>query len=372
MIYEVLTNQLFNFHFWKSDINEAIQFYFRTMNNQCSLTNDDPSGSQGKKKSESSYPLPTPLTKQQLEQCQQRESELMNRVFPEIHNRTLRYMDSYIQESLGKVLTTTDLNTSKLPEFESKSEGKTRDQYICKKKVIFIETDRHYGFKRQLQSIPFKGESLSSLSLWWFDHTKHLVPNHIISSPHPNVMVTKRCTVFPISFMMRGYITGNFWNEYCKNDGNLYCGFHFPKGLSKNQKLSENKLTPAVKQGNSSSNTAEDILLSEKGIVEKGIMTQSEFTTCSGYAHRLFSFGQEEALNHGLLLVDTRYEFGKDENGTILLVDVLHTPDSSRYWVADTYEQRLASNEVRKLVVLDLTLTNIVRFRILIILTKNY
>jgi phosphoribosylaminoimidazole-succinocarboxamide synthase len=351
MIYEILTNRLFNFHFWKSDINEAIQFYFRSANKVCQLIDqdsqikEDPSSSEGKKKAESDH-LPISLNKQQLQQCQQRESELMNRIFPDIHNRTLSYIDTFINESQGKVLTTTDLDTSKLPDFESKSQGKVRDQYICKKKVIFIETDRQYGFKRQLQSIPFKGESLSSLSLWWFDRTKHLVPNHILSSPHPNVMVTKRCHVFPISFIMRAYITGSFWNDYSKENGiNLYCGHYFPPGLSKNQKLSENKLTPTFKMG---SHTG-DLLISEKEIIEKGIMTQCEFDTCSDYAHRLFIFGQEEALNHGLLMVDTRYEFGKDENGTILLVDVLHTPDSTRYWVVDTYEQRLAANEVRRM-----------------------
>jgi phosphoribosylaminoimidazole-succinocarboxamide synthase len=184
-------------------------------------------------------------------------------------------------------------------------------------------------------------------SNWWFDLTKDLVPNHLIASPHPNVTICKRCTVFPVEFVVRGYITGStstsMWTNYAKGVRN-YCGHLLPEDLTKNQKLSHVMLTPTTKDD------THDELISAEEIIASGRMTEQEWETCRNYALKLFEFSQEVALTRGLLLVDTKYEFGRDlETGEILLIDEIQTPDSSRYWLAHSYEERFANQQVRYL-----------------------
>jgi phosphoribosylaminoimidazole-succinocarboxamide synthase len=182
-------------------------------------------------------------------------------------------------------------------------------------------------------------------SNWWFNLTKDLVPNHLIASPHPNVTICKRCTVFPVEFVVRGYITGStstsMWTNYAKGVRN-YCGHLLPEDLQKNQKLSHVMLTPTTKDD------THDELISAEEIISSGRMTQQEWETCRDYALKLFEFSQQVALTRGLLLVDTKYEFGRDiETGEILLIDEIQTPDSSRYWLAHSYEERFAAQQVR-------------------------
>lgn len=243
---------------------------------------------------------------------------------------------STLRENLHNCLTETDLSGLR------KYTGKVRDRYELDDRLILITTDRQSAFDRVLASIPFKGQVLNQTSAWWFDKTSHIISNHVISVPDPNVTVAKKCNVIPIEFVVRGYITGStstsLWTVY--NSGSReYCGNVLPQGLVKNQKLEANMLTPTTKD------VHHDRPVSPSEIVNESLMTQEDWDYCSNKALELFAFGQEKAAEHGLILVDTKYEMGKDAHGNITLVDEVHTPDSSRYWIAETYEERLASGD---------------------------
>ena len=235
-------------------------------------------------------------------------------------------------------------NTLKETSLEKgvKKLGKVRDQYAHKDKVVLITTDRQSAFDRVLASIPFKGQVLNLTSSWWFEQTEHIIPNQVISVPDPNVTIAKKCKVFPIEFVVRGFITGStstsLWTVYKNGDRN-YCGNKLPEGLEKNQRLKENMLTPTTKEEH------HDRPISPNEIVNEGWMTTEDWEYCSRKALELFQFGQKKALENGMILVDTKYEMGKDENGNILLIDEIHTPDSSRYWIAETYDERIKNNQ---------------------------
>ena len=220
--------------------------------------------------------------------------------------------------------------------------GKVRDRFESGNKVMLITTDRMSGFDRELCTVPFKGQVLNLTSAWWFRHTEHIIPNHILAVPDANVTIGRKCTPFPIEFVMRGYITGStstsLWTNYEKGV-RKYCGIDLPEGLRKNQKLWENLITPTTKSD------IHDELISPEDIVRRGFMSQEDWDYCSTKAKELFAFGQKVADEHGLILVDTKYEFGKDENGVIRLIDEIHTPDSSRYWISATYEARFKAGE---------------------------
>jgi phosphoribosylaminoimidazole-succinocarboxamide synthase len=294
--------------------------------------------------SSSSIPLETIPERKELQES--KKSDFTSGTFGIVHTRTLEYIERYIDNLRDKTITETNLDTTKLPKFQKKYIGKVRDMYICEEMVIIITTDRQSAFDRQLASVPCKGQILNLTSLWWFQLSQSIVPNHVISSPHPNVLIAKRCSVFPVEFVMRGYITGttstSLWTNYNKGIRN-YCGHIFPEGLRKNQKLQENVLTPTTKSDE------HDLPISGEEIIKQGLMTLDDWEICSRYAYSLFAFGQETAKKNGLILVDTKYEFGKDDKtGEILIIDEIHTPDSSRYWIAETYEKRMEALEVRK------------------------
>lgn len=223
-----------------------------------------------------------------------------------------------------------------------KYSGKVRDRYELKDRLILITTDRQSAFDRILAAIPFKGQVLNQTSAWWFDQTQHIVPNHVLAVPDPNVTVAKKCSVFPVEFVMRSYITGttetSLWTHYAKGVRN-YCGNELPEGLKKNEQLDIPILTPTTKAED------HDLPVSADDILEEGLMTEEDWLVASKAAHTLFAFGQKISRKHGLILVDTKYEFGKDRDGNILLVDEIHTPDSSRYWLAATYENRIAEGK---------------------------
>jgi len=220
----------------------------------------------------------------------------------------------------------------------NKRTGKVRDQYDVGDKIVLITTDRQSAFDRVLASIPFKGQVLNQISAWWFKKTEHIVANHLIEMPDPNVVVAKKCKVIPIEFVVRGYITGStstsLWTVY-NNGDREYCGNKLPEGLIKNQKLDDNMLTPTTKEEH------HDRPISPEDIINEGWMTKEDWVFCSKIALDLFSFGQKIAAEHGMILVDTKYEMGIDGSGNILLIDEIHTPDSSRYWIKNTYEQRI-------------------------------
>ncbi|MFA7654172.1 MAG: phosphoribosylaminoimidazolesuccinocarboxamide synthase [Candidatus Magasanikbacteria bacterium] len=244
--------------------------------------------------------------------------------------------EEIIKSNLQNCLTQTDLSIGK------KKIGKVRDTYELPNQMILITTDRQSAFDRILASVPFKGQVLNQTSAWWFEQTKNIVPNHIISIPDPNVTVGKKCTVFPVEFVVRGYITGttdtSAWINYQKGV-RQFCGNTLPEGLKKNQKFDQPIVTPTTKSDE------HDRSIGPKEIVAEGLMSQADWNYVSGKALELFTFGQTKAAEHGLILVDTKYEFGKDVAGNILLIDEIHTPDSSRYWIAGTYEQRFSAGE---------------------------
>jgi phosphoribosylaminoimidazole-succinocarboxamide synthase len=215
--------------------------------------------------------------------------------------------------------------------------GKARDVYNQKDKVILISTDRYSGFNRHLALIPCKGQVLTQVSKFWFENTKDIVKNHVIDFPDPNVVVGKKCKVIPIEWVVRGYITGvtdtSLWMHY-KEGKRDFGNFVLPEGLTKNQKLAEIVFTPTTKDEH-------DRPITPKEIIAEGILSEKLTTELEKIAKALFKRGQELALARGLILVDTKYEFGLDENNEIVLVDEIHTPDSSRYWQAKTYAERI-------------------------------
>ncbi|MBA3535088.1 MAG: phosphoribosylaminoimidazolesuccinocarboxamide synthase [Tatlockia sp.] len=230
------------------------------------------------------------------------------------------------------------LDQTNLPLGE-KYQGKVRDSYDLGDQILLITTDRLTAFDRQLALIPFKGAVLNLTSAWWFEQTAKLIPNHIIAVPDPNVVIAKKCSVFPIEFVVRGYISGttstSLWTQY-KNGVRDYCGIRFPDGLKKNQKLSEPVLTPTTKE------TIHDRPIAPAEIISEGWMKEEDWLEASALALKLYHRGVDLAAKHGLILVDTKYEFGRDKAGNIIVVDEIHTPDSSRYWLAESYEARIA------------------------------
>ena len=241
-----------------------------------------------------------------------------------------------ISVELSNTLTETTLGAIK------KKKGKVRDQYKLNDSLALITTDRQSAFDRVLASVPFKGQVLNLASAWWFDQTKHIIDNHVVNVADPNVIIAKRCKVFPIEFVVRGFITGStstsLWTVY-NNGDREYCGNKLPEGLKKNEKLESNMLTPTTKEEH------HDRPISPEEIVSENWMTKEDWDYCSQKALELFEFGQKKAQENGMILVDTKYEMGRDENGKILLIDEIHTPDSSRYWITDTYEERMSSGQ---------------------------
>ncbi|MBT3470300.1 MAG: phosphoribosylaminoimidazolesuccinocarboxamide synthase [Opitutae bacterium] len=223
-----------------------------------------------------------------------------------------------------------------------KYHGKVRDRYDIGNQLLLITTDRQSAFDRVLASIPFKGQVLNLTSAWWFENTKHIVDNHVIEVADPNVITARKCKVLPIEFVVRGYITGStstsLWTVYKEGSRN-YCGNPLPEGLLKNQKLEKNLLTPTTKEED------HDRPITPEAIVSENWLTQEEWDEASNYAMALFEHGQRVAAENGLILVDTKYEFGRAEDGRILLIDEIHTPDSSRFWIADSYQKRFEKGE---------------------------
>jgi len=217
--------------------------------------------------------------------------------------------------------------------------GKVRDVYTQTDKIILISTDRYSAFDRNLALIPCKGQVLTEVSKFWFENTKDIVENHIIDFPDPNVVIAKKCKVIPIEMVVRGYITGvtgtSLWTLYQGGQRN-FGDFVLPDGLKKNQKLEKPVLTPTTKA------TDHDKPLSTSDVLKEEIVSKELWEKIVDVSLKLFQRGQELALTHGLILVDTKYEFGLDSKGGLTLIDEIHTPDSSRYWQANSYKEKIA------------------------------
>lgn len=231
-----------------------------------------------------------------------------------------------------------------IPQLGEKYHGKVRDFYDKNNQRILITTDRQSAFDVNLGFVPYKGAVLNQLSQFWFEKTQKIIPSHMVSVPDPNVMVGKNCQPIPIEMVIRGYITGStntsIWYSYRNGERTIY-GLKFPNGLKKNQKLTNPVITPTTKGGGVSGHddriTREEIL--QKGIVPEKLYKQMEEATYS-----LFSFGNEIAQKAGLIMPDTKYEFGLFED-KLILIDELHTPDGSRFWIKNTYGSRFENGQ---------------------------
>jgi len=218
-----------------------------------------------------------------------------------------------------------------------KRSGKVRDIYENDNRLIIITTDRLSAFDHILGLVPFKGQVLNQLSAFWFEETRDIVANHFLESPDPNVTLGRKCRPLPVEVVVRGYISGvtktSLWYRYSQGERNIY-GMDFPDGMSKNEQLSQPIITPTTK----AEKGGHDELITSREIVEKGLIDGELWDRVCTAALALFARGQDVAARGGLLLVDTKYEFGLNDEGELLLIDEIHTPDSSRFWTAVSYE----------------------------------
>ena len=237
------------------------------------------------------------------------------------------------------------LSEAHFPELPNFYHGKVRENYdLPDGRRIIISTDRLSAFDRILTCIPHKGEVLTQVARYWFDATRDICPNHVLEYPDPCVVVGKRLDILPVEVVVRGYLAGTTGTSiltlYKKGERQMY-GMRLPDGMRDNQILPEPVITPTSKEFDG----GHDAPLTPEDIVGQGILTAEQWATLSKYALALFARGQQMAAERGLILVDTKYEFGTDSDGTIILADEIHTPDSSRYWLAESYAESFEKGE---------------------------
>ena len=226
----------------------------------------------------------------------------------------------------------------------SRYRGKVRENFTRDGERIIVVTDRVSAFDVVLGTIPFKGQVLNALAQYWFEQTAHLMPNHLIEVADPQAMRVLECDPIPVEMVVRGYLTGvsstSIWRAYERGD-RVFCGHRLPEGLRKHEKLPANIVTPSTKAPKGE----HDQSVSKEVLFERGLVDPQTFEQLERQALELFAFGQKKALEQGLLLVDTKYELGRTPTGAIVLIDEIHTPDSSRYWYADGYEAAMKAGE---------------------------
>lgn len=227
-----------------------------------------------------------------------------------------------------------------IPELGKKMQGKVRDIYFKDNTRILITTDRQSAFDVILGNIPFKGAVLTRLSRFWFEKTKDIIPNHMISVPDPNVLVGRDCQGISVEMIVRGYISGvtntSIWYSYQRGERDIY-GIKFPDDLKKNQKLKTPVITPTTHGGGKDGH---DERLTRDEIIESGLVSETVYKQMEDTALKLFERGTRICEKQGLILVDTKYEFGIHK-GKLMLMDEIHTPDSSRFWIKKTYKERI-------------------------------
>jgi len=222
--------------------------------------------------------------------------------------------------------------------------GKVRDVYtIGTDKLVMVVSDRISAFDHVLpEGIPYKGQVLSQIASKFLDATADIVPNWKEATPDPSVTVGKMCEPFKVEMVIRGYLTGHAWREY-RAGKRILCGVEMPEGMVENQKFNEPLLTPTTK-----ADVGHDEDISREEILSQGIVSEENYLNLEKYTRELFERGTEIAKERGLILVDTKYEFGKDLKGNITLIDEIHTPDSSRYFYIEGYEEKVKNGEVPK------------------------
>ncbi len=239
-----------------------------------------------------------------------------------------------IREQIPNVLT--EAHFEELPNYYK---GKVRENYdLPDGKRILISTDRQSAFDKVLAAVPFKGQVLTQTAKFWFKNTEDICPNHVIEYPDPNVVVGKKLNMLPVEMVVRDYLTGStetsVYTAYSRGERE-FCGNSLPDGLVKNDKLPETILTPSTKPEDGS----HDVSVAPSYLIENNLVSEEQWKELADISLKLFARGKEIAVKNGLILVDTKYEFGLDENGKITLADEIHTPDSSRYWKLDSYEK---------------------------------
>ncbi len=243
---------------------------------------------------------------------------------------------------MSNTITTTNYN---FPGQTAVYRGKVREVYtINDDLLVMIATDRLSAFDVVLpKGIPYKGQILNQIATRFMEMTKDIVPNWLIATPDPNVAVGHLCEPFKVEMVIRGYLAGHAAREYASGK-RLLCGVKLPDGLRENDKLPEPIITPTTKAPNGE----HDMDISREAILNQNIVSQEDYLILEKYAHALYKRGTEIAAAKGLILVDTKYEFGKTRSGKIVLIDEIHTPDSSRYFYADGYEIRQKKGEEQK------------------------
>ncbi len=237
------------------------------------------------------------------------------------------------------------LSEAYFPELPNYYRGKVRENYdLPDGRRIIISTDRLSAFDRILTCIPYKGQVLTQTARYWFEQTKDICPNHVLDYPDPNVVVGKKLDILPVEIVVRGYLAGTTGTSiltlYKAGQREMY-GIRLPDDMRDNQVLPQAIITPTSKAFDG----GHDEPLTPEQIVSTGLLTQKQWNTLSDYALALFARGQKLAAERGLILVDTKYEFGTDKDGTIILADEIHTPDSSRYWIAESYPEHFEKGE---------------------------
>ncbi|WP_417213669.1 phosphoribosylaminoimidazolesuccinocarboxamide synthase [Bizionia sp.] len=240
--------------------------------------------------------------------------------------------------------TITDTNFN-FPGQKSLYKGKVREVYnINNEQLVMVATDRLSAFDVVMpKGIPYKGQILNQIATKMMKATEDVVPNWLIATPDPNVAVGHLCTPFKVEMVIRGYMSGHAAREY-KAGKRILCGVTLPEGMKENDKFPKPIITPATKADMGDHD--EDI--SREDILKKGIVSEADYRVLEDYTRKLFQRGSEIAASRGLILVDTKYEFGKTQDGHIVLIDEIHTPDSSRYFYADGYQERQNRGEAQK------------------------
>jgi len=245
-----------------------------------------------------------------------------------------------IDIQLLRELCSQTLERTHLPELGRREEGKVRDSYVAEGRRTIVVTDRVSCFDVVVGTLPLKGQVLNQVAAFWFERTRHLAPNHLLEVPDPCVSVVRECRPLPVEFVYRGYLTGStrtsIWTAYARGERE-YCGHRLPGGLRRHEPLPEPILTPTTKAGRGD----HDELASRDELIRRGLIDEELFDRAAALCAALFREGQRFAGTRGLVLVDTKYEIGVDAAGRLLVIDEIHTPDSSRYWYRSAYEQAM-------------------------------
>lgn len=247
---------------------------------------------------------------------------------------------SWLEKALPHPLTETHLDG-----LGARYEGKVRDNYTTSDgRRFLVVTDRISAFDRVLGTLPLKGQVLNRLATFWFDATRDIAPNHVISTPDPNVLEAMECEPLPVEMVVRAYITGvtstSMWTHYAQGKRE-FCGHRLPDGLTKNERLPMPLLTPSTK----AEKGGHDVSVSREEVLAMGQVSAADFDRAAELALALFAYGQRHCDERGLILADTKYEFGRRKDGRIVVIDEIHTPDSSRFWFKSSYAERRARGE---------------------------